>query len=152
MGFVARLRVILLAVLARILRLPRLTALLVWLVLELRGYVQFRERLRRLSVPRIGERRGTLQDLEWLRGSVEHTSNPVSWSKATVEAYLPVSEGGKGGLWRNLYRVATAAFMRPRGRGAVLGAASPDPGEYRSSLTCPPTRYSRYALRTAYPR
>ena len=42
--------------------------------------------------------------------------------------------------------------MRPRGLGAVFGAASPEPGEYSSSETCPPMRYSLYAFRTAYPR
>ena len=45
-----------------------------------------------------------------------------------------------------------AALIRPRGFGNVFGAASPLPGEYKSSLTTPPTLYNLYALRTWYPR
>jgi len=86
--------------------------ILAYLACELVCLWRFRLRMARLRQPRRSDRRGTLEDLQWLVDSAEHPICPINLSKESMEIYLKEKyPDRKQGLdWKDVYATVRDAF------------------------------------------
>eukprot|EP00929_Paragymnodinium_shiwhaense_P040937 TRINITY_DN21299_c0_g1_i1.p1 TRINITY_DN21299_c0_g1~~TRINITY_DN21299_c0_g1_i1.p1 ORF type:complete len:537 (-),score=104.48 TRINITY_DN21299_c0_g1_i1:332-1942(-) len=91
---------------------PRLALLLAWFAAEVRAYLAFRTRLAILRVPVLSDRRGSLEDLRWIRRSAESKVCPLSFGRASLQEYLRDKVGAAAAVitWEHYYATLAGGF------------------------------------------
>jgi len=85
--------------------------LLCYVLCELFALWRFRLRLARLRIPRLGERRGTTGDLQWILQSMKHSVCPMGLSRASLQRYFPETKRRQKSItWEHYYAIVADAF------------------------------------------
>lgn len=127
--------------------------LLLYAVLELISYYRFRQRIKRLQLPRCVYRRGTLEDLRWLQRSVEHPVCPVRLNKESMQNFLnecALGRAEKTLTWEHYYVTIQSAFciMGPSQEEHALLLEIAGGYAKREGLSLPPPRAQTPAVAT----